>query len=40
MDGLMGMSVLEHFEVQLNAEQRDLTLRVKSAPPAPPAATP
>lgn len=34
MDGLLGMSVLEHFEVQLNAEQRDLTLRVKSAPPA------
>lgn len=34
MDGLMGMSFLEHFEVQINAEERDLTLRVKSAPPA------
>ena len=33
MDGLMGMSFLEHFEVQINAEERDLTLRVKSAPP-------
>lgn len=31
-DGLMGMSFLERFEMQLSAEEKDLTLRSKSGP--------